>query len=496
MLLSFHESPKVSTPSHFSSSLIFVFLSFTAHTHLNIMTHPLPHSLTPSISVAMERQQPDFNSKPATTIFCVGDPPEKCRERRRRRIEMRRFRSSPRQYSPRLSSETPLSNFVFRRKRHFMEEQEEEEEEGEIMTETDLPTLVLPPPVAEKLPVRRSVGNPMPVFAAISTVENMDKRLSVKEDFCRPEIIGGHPLHLFSICDAPGGPHVSVLCKELMHLFIAEELTRLNPADDGVSRSSISFRSSQMLQMAQLRSAMKRSFERMDRVSQNLCLCGKRSIGHRCACIPVRLGSSGSAAVVAVFSADTIMVANFGHSRAVLCRAGKAISLSQVPKREAYGRGLYEILKMSSVKLKYGKSSCSSEVVVPEISITERVAEDECLIMASDGIWNVIPEDVACGVASRCLGDQTLGLGVPPPLPPRNNDYFYCCTGTSNTSCSTSGLISNLDDYRLQAAETNDHDDMKFPCKSGIAATILCRLALGRGSYDNVSVIVIDLKRN
>lgn len=125
---------------------------------------------------------------------------------------------------------------------------------------------------------------------------------------------------------------VSVLCKELMHLFIAEELTRLNPADGGISRSSISFSSMQMWQMAQLRSAMKRSFERMDRVSQNLCLCGKRSIGNRCACIPVRLSSSGSAAVVAVLSAETIMVSNFGNSHAVLCRAGKAISLSHVPK--------------------------------------------------------------------------------------------------------------------------------------------------------------------
>lgn len=158
-------------------------------------------------------------------------------------------------------------------------------------------------------------------------------------------------------------------------------------------------------------------------------------------------------------------------------------------QREAYGRGLYEILKMSSVNLKYGKSSWLSEVVVPEISITERGEEDECLIMASDGIWNVIPEDVACGVASRCLGDET--IGVPPSPPPNNKDYYYNCTGTS-----TSGLISTLDNYRLQVAETNDHHDLKFPCKSGIAATILCRLALGRGSSDNVSVIVIDLKRN
>lgn len=119
---------------------------------------------------------------------------------------MRRLRSSARQYFPRLSPETPLSSFVSRRKRYFMEELEEDE----ITTETDLPTHVLAPSLAEKLPVRRLVRNPMPVFAAISTGENMDERLSVKEDFCRPEIIGGHPLHLFSVCDARGGPRVSL----------------------------------------------------------------------------------------------------------------------------------------------------------------------------------------------------------------------------------------------------------------------------------------------
>lgn len=128
---------------------------------------------------------------------------------------------------------------------------------------------------------------------------------------------------------------------------------------------------------------------------------------------------------------------------------------------EADGRGLYEILKNMSSNLK------PSEAIVPELSITERGAEDECLIMASDGIWNVIPEDMACAVASRCLGDQT--LDVPPP-PSNNKDYLYYSAGTGTNSTST-GLISSLDNYRLQAAETSDLlREGKFPYKSGHCA--------------------------
>lgn len=76
-----------------------------------------------------------------------------------------------------------------------------------VATETDSPT------TAVKLPVRRRlVRNPIPILAAISMDEGIYERLSVKEDFCRPDLIGEHPVHLFSLCDSlgSGGAHVVI----------------------------------------------------------------------------------------------------------------------------------------------------------------------------------------------------------------------------------------------------------------------------------------------
>ncbi|XP_048326787.2 probable protein phosphatase 2C 75 [Ziziphus jujuba] len=410
-----------------------------------------------------------------------GDSPEKCPERRRRRIELRRSRCSPRQLPKVSCSEgTQMSDFVSRgQKRHFMEDHE-------ARTSAALEVAAPSTPVA-KLPVRRLVRNLMPIFAAISTAGNMDERLSVKEDFCRPQIIGGQPLHLFAVFDGRGNPHVSILCKELMHLVIGEELTRLNPTGNESSGGSSS--QSKKLVQAQLLWAMNKSFHRVDIVSQGMCLCGKTK-GISCACNPLRLGFGGSAAVVIVLTADSMIIANFGRSRAVLCRAGKAISLSNRPKsgrneeverllkEEEKGRP-YEILMNKLMKTVNRPSG-------PEILIVERAVEDECLILASNGLWDVIPESIACGIASRTLGDEIVdGVGVQQvDLPPPNRP---------NQDCNNNNNISSV----FSSIDNDTQRDARFPCKSGLVATILCRLALGRGrSNNNVSVMVVDLKSN
>lgn len=35
----------------------------------------------------------------------------------------------------------------------------------------------------------------------------------------------------------------------------------------------------------------------------------------------------------------------------------------------------------------------------PEVTITDRTPEDDCLILASDGLWDVVSNETACGVA-------------------------------------------------------------------------------------------------
>uniref|UniRef100_A0A2P2MHS4 PPM-type phosphatase domain-containing protein n=1 Tax=Rhizophora mucronata TaxID=61149 RepID=A0A2P2MHS4_RHIMU len=71
---------------------------------------------------------------------------------------------------------------------------------------------------------------------------------------------------------------------------------------------------------------MKRSFQRMDDMTMNMCSCG--AIGYRCGCHPVDFSFGGTTAVVALLTPEHIVVANCGDSRAVLCRGGKAVPLS------------------------------------------------------------------------------------------------------------------------------------------------------------------------
>lgn len=116
-----------------------------------------------------------------------------------------------------------------------------------------------------------------------------------------------------------------------MHKFVEEELTRLSRTGETESGSGSSSRNGheerQGLLEERWRTALRKSFERMDEVALSTCTCGR--VGYKCRCHPVELALGGSTAVVALLSPERIVVANCGDSRAVLCRAGTAIPLSQ-----------------------------------------------------------------------------------------------------------------------------------------------------------------------
>lgn len=97
----------------------------------------------------------------------------------------------------------------------------------------------------------------------------------------------------------------------------------------------------------------------------------------------------------------------------------------------------------------------------PEVTITERSSGDECLILATDGLWDVVSNDTACSVARMCLQCRK------PPSPPRSpgNDVTVTEVGeSSDKACSDASIL-------------------------------LTKLALARHSSDNVSVVVIDLRK-
>lgn len=90
----------------------------------------------------------------------------------------------------------------------------------------------------------------------------------------------------------------------------------------------------------------------------------------------------------------------------------------------------------------------------PEVKVVRRTKSDEFLILASDGLWDVISNELACRVARRCLEGRLRKSSSSVP-----------------SRCTRGG----------RAAE---------------AAAMLAELAMARGSYDNISVIVVDLRSN
>ncbi|XP_076889539.1 putative protein phosphatase 2C 75 [Bidens hawaiensis] len=301
---------------------------------------------------------------------------------------------------------------------------------------------------------------PPPVYGTVSVIgrqREMEDEVSVRTNLCRPEINGFRPVHYFGVFDGHGGRHVSALCKEYMHVIMEEELMRVVVNGDGSNGEPC-------------RAAINRSFQRTDEMALRLCVCGAvGSSSNVCRCSQ-RLSFMGSTAVVSILTKEYMFVANCGDSRAVLCRNGRPIPLSvdHKPDREderariegcggrimfSNGARVEGILAMSrAIGDRLLKQWVTSE---PEISVTKREAGDECLILGSDGLWDVLPGELACTIVHECLG-------------------------------------GNLENENSSAEPRNEG---LYPSRSESAATLLVRLALGRRSTDNISAIVIDLRK-
>ncbi|KAI3935152.1 hypothetical protein MKX01_031419 [Papaver californicum] len=181
--------------------------------------------------------------------------------------------------------------------------------------------------------------------------------------------------------------------------------------------------------------------------------------------------SIGSTAVVALISSDQIIVANCGDSRAVLSRAGTAIPLSQdhrpdrideMERVEAAGGRVinwngYRVLGVLATSRSIGDHYLKPYVIsVPEVTITSRTGSDEFVILASDGLWDVMSNDMACNIVRRCLEGRIARK-----------------FGSSPSTSSSSDHTSN----------------------AALAAAVLAELAMAKGSKDNISVVVIELKK-
>ncbi|KAM7259688.1 hypothetical protein ACFE04_015429 [Oxalis oulophora] len=407
------------------------------------------------------------------------------RAARRRRMEIRRLRFvtptedvddhlKKRQRLLRQCVNT-MDNFDYENNNNNNSNNVKVDNNGKVRRQTSLTlTLSLPLtlPLHEKEQVVVVVAE-LPKFGVASVCgrrRDMEDAVSVLPSF------KGDDSHYFAVYDGHGCSHVATRCRERLHELVKDELNNYNNGNSEYWKN-----------------AMERSFTRMDNEvkitnDNNTTTTNNHNndnhvlVGTNCRCElqTPECDTVGSTAVVSVVTNDKIIVANCGDSRAVLCRNGKAIPLSSDHKpdrpdelhriQEAGGRVIYwdgprvlGVLAMSrAIGDNYLKPYVSCE---PEVTVTDRSVEDDCLILASDGLWDVVSNETACGVARMCLRGKSRFASE------ENPDVLNGSSG-----CYDNGEISDK--------------------ACGDASMLLTKLALARHTSDNVSVVVVDLRRD
>ncbi|KAL3632943.1 hypothetical protein CASFOL_025927 [Castilleja foliolosa] len=261
--------------------------------------------------------------------------------------------------------------------------------------------------------------------------------------------------HFFGVYDGHGGSQVADYCRDRIHFALEEELKNVNDVlVNGIARERDT-------RQVQWESVFTTCFSKVDDEVGGISGAGAPA--------PIAPETVGSTAVVALVCSSHIIVANCGDSRAVLYRGKEAIALSidHKPSRDDEyarieasggkviqwnGHRVFGVLAMSrSIGDRYLKPWI---IPTPEVMIMPRARVDDCLVLASDGLWDVMSNEEVCELARKRIliwhkknGNNPLvdrGRGVDP------------------------------------AAQA--------------AAEYLLNVALQKGSKDNISIIVVDLK--
>ncbi|KAH6773398.1 HYPERSENSITIVE TO ABA1 [Perilla frutescens var. hirtella] len=270
--------------------------------------------------------------------------------------------------------------------------------------------------------------------------------------------------HFFGVYDGHGGSQVAKYCRERVHVALTDELINVKHAlVNGSTKDT---------RQVQWEKVFNDCFVKVDdEISGKVSRVIPVEDANVSNCISelVAPETVGSTAVVAVVCSSHIIVANCGDSRAVLYRGKEAIALSvdHKPNREDEyarieasggkviqwnGHRVFGVLAMSrSIGDRYLKPWIIPE---PEVMFVPRAREDECLVLASDGLWDVMSNEEVCELARKRILVWHKKNGTNPIV----------------------GRGQGVDPAAQAAAE------------------FLSNVALQRGSKDNISIIVVDLK--
>ncbi|KAM0944099.1 putative protein-serine/threonine phosphatase [Dioscorea sansibarensis] len=286
------------------------------------------------------------------------------------------------------------------------------------------------------------------------------------------------PGHFFGVYDGHGGAQVANYCRERVHVALVEELRNIGASIGGTSGDDWQKR----WEKALVNCFLKVDGEVCEEVIRGAAAGGTSHVSGDISIGPgsgsagmselVDPDTVGSTAMVAVICFSHIIIANCGDSRAVLCRGKQPVALSSDHKpnrKDEYARIQaeggevtlskgYRVFGLLPVSRSIGHRSLKPWIIPdPEIMVVQRAREDECLILASDGLWDVMTNEEACDAAREQIllwYDKSAVIATPAPI------------------------------QKGKEADT----------AAQAAAHYLSKLAIEKGSMDNITVIVVDLK--
>ncbi|KAK4256652.1 hypothetical protein QN277_006349 [Acacia crassicarpa] len=255
---------------------------------------------------------------------------------------------------------------------------------------------------------------------------------------------------------------------------------------------------------------------------------------------------SGACCVTALIQGEEIVVSNVGDCRAVLCRGGVAEALTRDHRAELEDerkrieqkggyveihRGAWRIHGVLSVSRSIGDAHLKEWVVAePDTKILQLTADMEFLVLGSDGLWDKVGNQEAVDTLTRvCRNEEKLGFDVQNDTDV--DDYVQVNVSPSSKLRRVS-LVKHPRGHRKAQNGWNEVGEDEFGCEnesppsksrriswmkrvsmkkempvkesnmckkgegSGLLAACkeLVNLAVKRGTLDDVTVMIIDLK--
>ncbi|KAL8218901.1 hypothetical protein R6Q57_022274 [Mikania cordata] len=231
---------------------------------------------------------------------------------------------------------------------------------------------------------------------------------------------------------------------------------------------------------------------------------------------------SGACCVTALIRQNEVFVSNLGDCRAVISRKGKAEPLTKEHKASHVDehkriqnkggyvelhRGTWRVHGVLAVSRSIGDAHLKDWVVgEPETEILQLTDDLEYLVLASDGLWDEVGNQEAIDVVIRCM------MNLPPKLKKvyrvKRMKQSVCNNWKESENFTSENdkqqhkdrhVVSfvNRTETWAQNQDPNQNQDQDHGLTTnGLvdACKELVNLAVKRGSLDDITVMILDLK--